>query len=443
MLQSVHRSHRTVVLPSILALAAALALGGPVLAHGGSAGPTYRAVVSPSAVAAGTAATTTITLTQLVEDDYYHARELGSVRITPPSGFSLTGASAVRGSTSLPVVVSGGSVTIDNVDLDHAGQTAVVTVQTTIPCGTAGAASWTVVGHQTYRFSSSKATVLPQDPTSQLGTQVAACSLAFVAARGPAAAGVGMTITGAPADPSGPSIQVQLRDGNGSPAAQAGVAVTLTIEPGTGTAGAVLGGTTNAGTDPTGVASFAPTLDRSGHGYELHASAGPGIGDATSGPFDVDDVAKTCTGACSGTDQMADTSATVSATTNGGVLTMSLGLDALDCNNAVNHYYVSTSQVLTFGLTPSAGRKTVTIGLAAASVTKPFHKYEVCFSSPNTSFINKYGATIAAGDPGILPTCKNCKQPTGGPCVLLRWKDRAGNVFVRFSVPMADPRGRI
>ncbi len=191
------------------------------------------------------------------------------------------------------------------------------------------------------------------------------------------------------------------------------------------------------------MASFAPTIDLPGPDYRLRAEAGPGIDPATSGVFDIQAVAIACTGNCSGSTSLADTSGTVSANAPGGLLTMTFGVDTLDCNDAPNHFYVATSEVLTFAVTPSSGRKTITIGLDAASVTKPASKYEVCFTTPNETFVNKYGNTIAPGDPGILPTCKNCSKPSGGPCVVSRWKDSAGNVFVKFSVPMADPRGRI
>ena len=438
-----YRPARVLVVSIVVALAALLSLGEVVLAHGGggSGGPTYLANVSPTTIAAGTASTSTIALTQLVEEYHDDDRELGSVRITVPAGLTISGASAAKGSTPLAVVIGSGTVSVDRVDLDHAGQTASVTIQTTVACGIAGPLTWGVEAHQTYSFGSSHAKVLLKDPTSQLGSQVLACSLAF--ASQPAGAGVGDVISTVAGDPSAAPVVVQLRDGNGAPAAQAGITVSLAIASGTGTSGASLGGASSGPSGPTGQVSFAPTIDRSGRGYALDASAGAGIDPATSGAFDIDDVAMVCSGACSGSSQTGDTTATVSATTNGGLLTMSLGLDSIDCNNAVNHYYLSTSEVLSFGVTPSAGRKTVIIELAAASVTKPFFKYEVCFSSPNTSFVNKYGATIAAGDPGILPSCKNCGKPSGGPCVVARWKDSSGNVFVKFSVPMADPKGRI
>jgi len=160
----VSRAALTLVLAAV---AATVALASPVVAQGGgSSGPTYRVAVAPTALAAGTSAATTITLTQLVGDDWSHSKQLGSVRITPPAGFTLTGATAARGSYALPVTIAAGAVTVDGLDLDHAGQTATVTLQARIACGVAGPAKWTVVGHSTDSFSSSYATPLGQDPAS-------------------------------------------------------------------------------------------------------------------------------------------------------------------------------------------------------------------------------------------------------------------------------------
>ena len=436
----VSRAALTLVLAAV---AATVALASPVVAQGGgSSGPTYRVAVAPTALAAGTSAATTITLTQLVGDDWSHNKQLGSVRITPPAGFTLTGATAARGSYALPVTIAAGAATVDGLDLDHAGQTATVTLQARIACGVAGPAKWTVVGHSTDSFSSSYATTLVQDPASATTAQVTACSLAFAAQ--PAAAGAGKVITSQAANPAGPAVGVQLLDGNGNPAAQAGLAISLTIAAGTGTAGALLGGTTSAATGPGGLAAFAPTIDRAGHTYKLVAQAGSGITEATSSAFDVSDVATLCSGACSASTQKGTTSATVNSSSNGGVLSASLGLDNVDCNNAVNHNYVATSETVTFDVTQGTGRTLVTMKVAAASVTKLWFKYEVCFSSPNSTFVNKYGATIPAGQAGILPSCLfDCDRPSTGPCVLLKWFDLHGNVYVLFSVPAGDPRGRV
>jgi hypothetical protein len=414
-------------------------MAAPVGATGSSA--TYKAVVAPATAAAGTTVSSTVTLTQLVYSD---DRKLGSARITPPAGFAITAASAVRGSTNLPVTIASGAVTVNDIDLKHAGKTAVVTIQTAIACGVIGTKTWAVEAHSTSSYTSSYAKVLVRSSSSQLTTNVAGCSLAFAAGRQPSAAEPGQTITSVAGDPAGLAIAVQLLNGNGGPAGQAGVGLSLAIVAGTGTAGAILGGITAAATNAAGLAVFAPTIDRAGHDYQLRASAGSGISPATSVEFDVDEVVQACSGACSGTAQGGDTTATVSATSNGGLLTMSLGLDpAPDCNNAANDFYVGSSEVLTFSVTPATGRTTVVMKLAKASVTKPFFKYEVCFASPDSAFVNKLGVPIAAGQAGILPWCSNIFHPSGGPCVVLKWFDLHGNVFVKFSVPVGDPRGQI
>lgn len=437
MFSPVHRSSRTILGSVFVALALALSLVAPVLGTG-STTPTYKATLAPTTAAAGTGNTATFTIKQLVNDDYFHSKEFGSARITAPTGWTITGASSTRGTATF----TSSSVTVDKVDLDNLGQTADITIQSTIPCGAAASGTWIVVGHSTYTYDSPYAKVLKQDPSSVLTATVTACSLAFVTGRQPASAATGAVVTSAPADPSGPTVQVQLRDGNGAPAAQAGLNVSVSIKPGTGTAGAGIAGVTNDATDANGRADFAPTISLAGHDYKLVAAAGAGIDPGTSAVFDISDVAKVCSGACSGTAASGNTTATISATSNGGVLSMSVGLDDIDCNNAVNHFYVATSETVTWDITPAAGRTAITIKLDAASVTKSFLKYEVCFSSPASTFVNKYGATIAAGDAGILPWCLNCNKPSGGPCVVAKWFDLHGNVYVKFSVPAGDPRGK-
>jgi hypothetical protein len=431
------RSARRLGPPLFLALLLAALAASPALATGGSTTPTYKAVVSPSTAAAGTAATTTVTLTQLINST---DRKLGSVRITPPAGLVLTGATAARGSTSLPVVIAGGSVTVDDVDLKYSGKTATVTLQTTIACGVAGAKTWTVVARSTSSFTNPYAKVLVRHSSSQLTTNVLACSLAFPAGGQPTGAEVGATITNTPGDPGGAPVTAQLLDGNGASASQLGLSVSLAIEPGTGTSGAMLGGSTSGLTGVGGSVSFAPTIDLVGHDYQLRASAGPGITSGLSVAFDVDAVVQACAGSCSGTVELGGTSASISTTSNGGILTMSLGLDGLDCNDAANGFYVGTSEVLTFDVTPAAGRTTVVMSVVA---TKPFWAYEACFSSPASAFVNKLGVPIAAGQAGILPWCPNIFKPSGGPCVVLKWPDFHGKAFVKFSVPQGDPRGRI
>ena len=234
-----------------------------------------------------------------------------------------------------------------------------------------------------------------------------------------------------------------MRDGNGNAASQAGVDVNLAIASGTGTAGAETRGDFTDATSSSGVAAFAPTIDLAGRDYRLVASATiSGItASDDSAAFDISDVAVDCSGACSGSSDKGDTSATVSAETN-GILTFSLGLDGIDCNDSANRFYASSSEVVTFDVTAGVGRTTVTITLGASSVTKVAKKYEVCFSSPASSFTNTYGVAIAAGQAGLLPACPR-KLSGAPPCVLSKDRARNGDIVVTFSVPTGDPRGKI
>ena len=122
---------------------------------------------------------------------------------------------------------------------------------------------------------------------------------------------------------------------------------------------------------------------------------------------------------------------------------MSLGLDQLDCDNAANHFYQSISSPLTWDITPANGRTEITIRLAAADVTRSYNLYDVCFSSPVSSFRNRYNEKIAAGEAGLLKTCPaRLDKQDSDPCVVDKWREN-GDVLIKFSVPAGGPRGRI
>ena len=291
----------------------------------------------------------------------------------------------------------------------------------------------------------SSATWRIQDPTSQLTSHVDQCGLAFT--QQPESAAVDAVITSVEADPSGTPVKVQRLDGNGVAASQSGVAVDLSIVAGTGTAHAALGGTVSDSTNTGGVAVFQPTIDRAGTGYRLEASAS-GIASGDSDTFDIDDVAVACSGPCSGSGQQGATGAAVSADSTDGVLKFSFGLDTLDCNDRINHFYVGSSDVLTFNVTGSTGRTTIEMTLAADSATRRSWQYDVCFSSPESSFTNKYHRPIEAGQAGLLPMCHWRPRhhlhdhESDGPCVISKERDDDGNVVLTFSVPAGDPRAK-
>lgn len=406
----------------------------PVGATGG--GSAYRADIAPAGAAAGASSELVITITQLSGS---HAKKARSVRVTAPDGISITGATAKKGGTTLSVTSSASVATVKDIPFTGGGQTATIKLQVAIPCGVGGTKAWTVVARSSIDFSGGSA--LSQDPASSLTTSVSRCSLAFKDQ--PADAMRGKVITSEAADPSGTPVKVRLLDGNGAPASRSGVTVSLAIASGTGASGATLGGTTSDATNSNGVATFAPTIDRSANGYRLVASASGIIDSDRSSAFDIDDVAVMCSGACSGTSSQGGTTATVNASASGGTLTFSLGQGNVDCNDKANLWYKSTSAPIEFNVTNGTGRTTVEIELARKDVTKPFLLYGVCFSSPESRFRNIFGKWIEPGEAGLLPPCLLTMRRSDQPCVVATWLDRDRDVHVRFSVPPGDPRGRI
>jgi len=429
-------------------------VAAPSLGHGDSMNPEILVKVVPGHIAAGTSATTTVRV-KLLRSTHHDRPNLGSIGITPPAGFTITGGTATQGSRTLDVTVEDGVAVIEDANMDTAGQLARISLGSTVACGVEGVVAWTVIAREAPDFDPASRR-LRKLVTSSTASSVDGCSLDVL--RQPALTGVNQVITSVQADPSGAPVAVRLLDGDGAPASQAGVSISLSRKPGTGASAATLGGTTSGITNGNGVATFAPTLDKVANGYRLDADAGAGIDPVTTAAFNVPGVAVACTGACAGTDQRGTTSAKVAATTSGGILTLSLGFEDVDCDNAVNRHYRGSSEPIVFDVTQGTGRTVVTIGLAAATVTRSYKRYEVCFSSPLSSFQNKYGATIAAGDAGLLAKCPKHHDDDDDsvstadyeplpvdapPCVEKKWKDRDGNVFVRFSVPPGDPRGKI
>jgi hypothetical protein len=446
MYRSPRAAGRSFVAAATMAATLAVGMAIPTAATNDS-GPAYSADVIPGSVAVGTGTSTQITIT-VTQVSHAHEKAVDSIRITPPEGVHLTSGSAVRGSHTRTVTITAGVATVDHVGLDHdegeiAPETAVITLEADIPCGVAGDEDWTVEAQHDHDYDDDDPS-LSIDGDSDLTSHFDRCTFEF--ADQPQSAAVDTIITTQEADPAGPPITLQLLDGNGDDAAQDGVGVSVAIASGTGTSGATVGGTTSDTTNSAGIARVRPTIDRAGTGYRLEATAttsGVGSPVSDSDAFDINDVAVVCSGDCSGNSHVDDTWATVSAEST-GILTFSLGVDSLDCNNSANLYYKGTSQVLTFDVTGSSGRTTVTMRLAKGSATRNLSRYEVCFSSPASRFVNKYGRTIAAGKAGLLPRCIwRPRHPSGGPCLVSRARDEDGNVLVTFSVPAGDPRGKI
>lgn len=439
-----HRRARVAIVTGLLATAMVVQ-GGIALAGGYPVGK-YRAVVSPQAVAAGTTTTFKVTLRSPGVPDASGPSALGSVEITPPLGIIIVSATAARGLTPLPTLVYDNTVRVNNLGLKANSRTAVVWIKAWIRCRAPGPGTWTTVGHDTQYFTDGYAQTVPLAPTSHLMTVASACRLAFVAAAQPAEAQNGVNISTQAGDPSGPPVLVQLLNANGYKTSVAGVMISLDIVAGTGMSGAALSGSTSRPTDASGRASFGDlSIDLAGIAYQLVAT-GTALVSATSDGFDIDDVLVQCSGPCSATDEKGNTTASVQAGTGpGGLLGLSLGVEALSCNDAVNQFYPRTSQVLTFDVVNSTTTQVVTITIDASSVTKPFDQYQACFSSPTNGFVNRFGVAISPGAAGLLPDCDNGPgyPDSPPPCVQLRDADYDGNVFVTFVTAEDDPKGHI
>jgi hypothetical protein len=411
----------------------------PVQATGGGSGSAYRADVDTANAAAGTSPTIVVTIKQLSSQS---DRKVRSARVSAPDGFEIGTVTVKKGSTTLTnVATTSGSVTVNGFSLSS-NQTVTVSMKVAIPCGISGPGTWVVVAKNGTDYATG-GSALSQDTASQLGTSVAKCSLAFDTQ--PALAERDAKITSVTALPSGEEIKVQLLNGNGRPASQSEVEVTLNIVADTGASSATLYGNKVADTDADGIASFGPRIDTSERGYRLRAkTADPDIKDSdASDAFSIQDVATVCDGPCGGTSHRDTTTAVISSSSNGGVLTMSLGLDDFDCNDAANGYYVDSSAAVTFDVTPTTNRTVITIRLDAADVTRPYNLYDVCFSAPSYGFRNRYNVRIDPGKAGLLKICPpRLDKQNADPCVVDKWREN-GDVFIKFSVPPGDPRGRI
>ena len=261
-------------------------------------------------------------------------------------------------------------------------------------------------------------------------------------------AATGAVITSTAGDPSGPTIQVQLRDGNGAPASQAGVVGQRRHQVRDGVAGgATIGGTVSDATDANGRGGVSRRRS-TWPATTTSSSPAPGLG------IDSGDVGRvryrrrrrrSARGRAPGRLESGDTTATVSATSNGGVLTLSLGLDDVDCNNAVNNYYVATSEAVDLGMSPRppVGRA-ITIKLDAGVGHQAVPQVRGLLQLADLRLHQQVRqARSRPASAGILPWCMNCLKPSGGPCVVAKWFDLHGNVYVKFSVPAGDPRGKI
>jgi hypothetical protein len=391
-----------------------------------SSGKCYLTTVAPQSVAAGVSQAFTVTVT-----DEATTQTLGSVQVTAPSGFVVSGASG--GSASHTST----SALFLNLNL-RPGQSAPLTVDATAPCS-GGASGWSVEAKQSNQFNGS-GNDFALDPASSLAAIVSgSCSLAF--ANQPNGTAVGMPITtkvGGTGDP----VSVEVLDGNGNLLTSSTAAVTVAIgaNPGSG----ALAGTSTVDASG-GVGSFPGlSINQTGSGYTLGATS-PGITPAPpSSYFNIWGALQSCSGPqCSGSSSSKTTTGTVttSSATSGEFLGVGLGGVTFSCRGS----YQPVSDPLSFdvlsqsGVADSSALFSVTLKLSKQQVQSSGHPgastWQICFGSdvPFTALPATSGTATIGGVTyytGLLPDCNNADS--NAPCVVSRNKDNAGNEIVTF-----------
>jgi hypothetical protein len=412
------------VLASLLAVAALAVPSGAAAAT-----KPFSLVVSPSSVAAGTATTMSVTLTNRTDQ-----QQLGSADVTVPTGLTLRSASIPAPAR---VTISGSTIQLRDLSLAP-GTSATATVQVAAGCAPA-TLTWAAVAKQANDFNGPPGNNMDLDPsTSSLTTTVAgACSLHF--ATQPQDARVGEHISGADFVPSGPPVQVEVVDGSGARVTSSGVTVTMSLTG--GSASARLSGTASV---PAvgGVASFADlSVDTAGT-YRLQASS-PGLQSAASDQFVVQQVAVPCFEDidCSAQASTPQTAVETTAFANSGIDAgfLQLSLDTGFRPDCAGYDEFSGDWATVIG--PDRA-KLVSFAIDKqvmnASPNNGASFLQMCFAAP-FRFTPRPGSTLQEldldGVPGpdtFVALLPDCGEP---PCVSGRHKDRAGDGIIEAEAP--------
>jgi hypothetical protein len=390
-----------------------------------SSGKCYLASVSPGSVPAGDSTEYLVTVANKAT-----TQTLGSVQLTAPSGFTVTGASGGTASHTST------SALFLNLSLSP-GTSATLRVDATAPCGSVTSA-WGIQAKQSNQFNGS-GNDFQLDPASSLSATVTGtCRLAFSGGGQPASTAAGQPISSG-FDSSGSPVAVEVLDGSGQLLTSSTAAVTLAIgsNPGSGT----LSGTTMVNASG-GVASFPGiSINATGSGYTLVATS-PAITSATSRYFDIWGTLQSCPGAsCTGSSASKTTTGTVSTSSaSGQFLGVGLGGVSFACGGS----YQPLSDPLSFDVLSSAGvadpsaQFDATLEIDKSVVQSSGHPgastWQICYADtvPFTTRLGTEGtATVGPVTyyTGELPDCSS-SQPA--PCVVSRNKDNAGDVVVEF-----------
>jgi hypothetical protein len=399
-----------------------------------SSGKCFAVTVSPASPTAGANTSFAFAITNEAS-----TQQLGSVQISAPTGFVITGAS---GSTSF----TSSSALFLNLSLAPSATT-TLTLSATAPC-LGGTYQWGIKAKQSNDFNGSPGNDFQLDPASAgnlSGTLTGSCSLAFTSDGQPAGTAVNAAITSGFGSQGGP-VKIEVLDGSGQLATASTAAVTVAIgsNPGAGS----LSGTVTLDASG-GVASFSNlSIDRPGIGYTLTATS-PGITPSTSAYFTIWGSLQRCsTTPCSASSSTTTTTGTV--TTSSATPTEFLGFGIGGVSFTCSGTYQQVSDPVSFdvfstsGVAQPSAQFSASLKIGKSAVQASGHPgastWQICYAStaPFTALSGTSGTAVIGGvsyHTGLLPDCSSTQ---GAPCVQARNKDNAGDVVVTF-LASGDP----
>lgn len=253
--------HQIVRRTAGLLLAMLVVTGALAAVASAAGGKTFKAVITPASVPAGSTSAITATVTNNSDP-----QGVGSANLTVPSGWTALSATTTKGTAT----VAGQVVQLRNLSLAP-GQSAAVTMSTKVPCGSTPGV-YAIVAKQANDFNGTGNDVALDTAGSDLSIdRSGSCGLRFVT-QPPSEIGSGDPFT----------TSVEFVDGSGNRATAVSAPVSLSAT------GATLSGPTPVGAS-SGLATFAGmalTTTADATPATLTASS-PGYGSATSSPVTV------------------------------------------------------------------------------------------------------------------------------------------------------------
>ena len=413
------------------------------------AGKCFAVAVSPSAPPAGGTVAFTFTVTNEAS-----TQQIGSFKITAPASFVITGASVPPGLGTASFTP--GSALFVNLSVPPSASIAV-TVTAALPCSS-GSYQWQMEVKQSNDFSGLPGNDFQLDPASAgnlSGAPSGSCSLAFTSDGQPTGTVVSPAVITSGFGSSGGPLKVAVQDASGqpitNPAAIGPVAVTVAISADSNPGGGNLLGTTTEQANG-GVASFSDlSIDHSGDGYRLTATATATAGQVISASdpsdfFTIFGSLKQCqaSGAtCSASLSSATTTGTVttsSVTSPGSLLGAGIGGASYSCAT-----YTSVSDPFSFdlfsaGSAQSDAQFSASLDIGKSSVKSSgrnqLAQWQLCYASTEDFMANAVlgtytpkGAVIGGVtfNTGLLLDCSATQGVP--PCVQSRAKV-AGDVII-------------